>query len=230
MKNNLICKNCGTSNPLYALNCNACQSFLRARVPNIDFWDTVWDLFVAPVSTAIRIIQAEKKNYIFFLYFLLVVKTATVHFILQNYFSEAEDYSNSFSSSLLISGFSLVIYFSIIPLLLVGLLSFKKIKTRYKDNLTLLLYTFTPILIGFLFLTPFHFALYGEYWYTINPSPLLIKPIPTYILYVIEGLMGIWSAFLIIASVYSQTNLKMLSAILGFIFFCCYACIFFIAL
>ncbi|MEW6654278.1 MAG: hypothetical protein AB1394_12550, partial [Bacteroidota bacterium] len=85
MVKNLICNNCGVSNPIYSLNCSNCNSFLRARIPNIDLWDTIWNILVSPTETAVKIIQAEKKNFVAFLLSIWFVKSSINYFIISNY-------------------------------------------------------------------------------------------------------------------------------------------------
>jgi hypothetical protein len=230
MNNKLTCRNCSLENPLFGLNCNNCQAFLRAKIPNIDFWDTVWSLLVNPVETAKRIIQADKKNYIFFLLIIILIKTSSMHFIVQNYIRDGEINNNSFTNSLLSGSLLSVVYFILFGSIITVLFSFLKIETRFKDNFSILMYSFTPILIGFLFLTPIHFALYGKYWFTINPSPLLIKPVPTYILYGIESVLALWVVFLLGAVLFAQSKRIVISILLSILLFASYITLFLIRL
>ena len=212
MNNKLICNNCQASNPVYSLNCEKCNSFLRARVPNIDLWDTVWNLLISPVETAIKLIQAEQKNFIVFLLSVWFVKATINQYILNNYFQHD---NNTFISSFINGGLlsvTLLVLFSFIISLVFNTL---KIPTRFKDVLAVYTYSLIPILLVFLFLTPFHFALYGFYWFTINPPPLVIKPLVTFVLYGIEGLFYIWVLFLFVAVTYAQSGRKPLSFIVG---------------
>lgn len=212
MKNELICNNCGASNPIFSLNCSKCNSFLRARVPNIDLWDTIWSLFITPIDSAVKIIQAEKKNFLVLLLSLWFIKSSVNYYIISNYYSSGV---TSIGESLIKGGVFSVSLIIIFSLLLSLIFSKLKIPNRLKDVLSLITFSLIPIILVFVILTPFHFALYGFYWYTVNPSPIIIKPLVTYVLYGIEGVFYGWVLVLFLTSFYAQTNRKILSAIVG---------------
>lgn len=212
MNNQLICNNCQAANPIFSLNCEKCNSFLRARVPNIDLWDTIWNLLVSPVETAIKLIQAEKKNFIVFLLSVWLIKATVNQYILNNYFQHG---NNSIFGSLLLGGLVSVALIVLIAFFITLIFNAIKIQTRFKDILAIYTYSLIPIILVFLFLTPFHFALYGFYWFTINPPPLVIKPLVSYILYGIEGLFYLWVLVLFVATTYAQSGKKALSFMVG---------------
>ena len=182
MKNELICNNCKEQNPVYALSCNKCNSFLRARVPNIDLWDTIWSLFISPIDSAVKIIQAEKKNFLVFLLSLWFIKSSINYYIISNYHSSGV---TSLGESLINGGLLSVVLLLLLTFAISSLFSKLKIPNRFNDVLSIITFSLAPILMLFVFLTPFHFALYGFYWYTVNPSPLIIKPLVTFVLTVI---------------------------------------------
>ena len=62
MNKKIKCDNCGKENDFFALNCNNCKSYLRARVVNIDFWKTLWEMIEAPKEAFMKVIFAEHKN------------------------------------------------------------------------------------------------------------------------------------------------------------------------
>ncbi|MEW6654937.1 MAG: hypothetical protein AB1394_15895, partial [Bacteroidota bacterium] len=77
-------------------------------------------------------------------------------------------------------------------------------------------YSLIPIILAFVFLTPFHIALYGFYWYTINPPPLVIKPFVSYVLYCIESLFYLWVLLLLVLTTYVQLGgKKIISLVIG---------------
>lgn len=212
MNNQLLCNNCQAANPIYSLNCKKCNSFLRARVPNIDLWDTIWNLLVSPVETAIKLIQAEKKNFIVFLLSIWLIKATVNQYILNNYFQHE---NNSIFASLILGGVVSVALIVLISFFVTLIFNAMKIPARFKDVLAIYTYSLIPVILVFLFLTPFHFALYGFYWFTINPPPLVIKPLVSYVLYGIEGLFYLWVLALFVSSTYAQSGNKVLSFIIG---------------
>ncbi|KAF0153422.1 MAG: hypothetical protein FD143_237 [Ignavibacteria bacterium] len=216
MINKLTCNNCGVCNPIFALYCSNCNSFLRARVPNIDLWDTVWNLFVSPTETAVKIIQAEKKNFVFFLLSLWFIKSSINYYILSNYLNHDVSLSDAFLKGGLLS----IGVLTGASFLLTEIFKMSKIQVRHKDILAIYTYSLTPIILAFVFLTPFHIALYGFYWYTINPPPLIIKPLVSYVLYGIEFLFYLWVLLLLVLTTYVQIGgRKITSLIIGVIIF-----------
>lgn len=212
----LICNNCNENNPLYSLNCRKCNSYLRARVPNIDLWDTIGNILTSPTETAIKIIQAEKKNFIGFLLSIWIFKATINFFIISNYLNVNASLFESFIKGGLLS--VLVIYAA--SFLINVLIKLFKEEVRYIDFIAIYTYSLIPIILSFVFLTPFHIALYGFYWYTINPSPLVIKPIVSYVLYSIEGLFLLWVLLLFVFTTYVQISKKKVVALLiGVCFF-----------
>lgn len=215
MKNYQVCNNCETLNPLYAANCKSCNSYLHSKIANIDLWDSVWNIMTNPIETTVKLIQSEKKNFLVSLIILWFLKSSINNYMLKNFHFAGTDTSVNFSSSVIEGG-----AFSIILLLAAGffitfIFYFAKVKTRIKDNITIISFALIPILLSFVFLTPFHFALYGFYWYTMNPSPFIIKPFVTYVLYGIEGIFIIWSLVLFVYVIYAQSNKLFLSIVSG---------------
>jgi hypothetical protein len=219
MDNFLICNNCKTVNALYASNCKSCNSFLRSKIANIDLWDSVWDLLTEPVKITVKLIQSEKKNFLISLLCLWLFKSTVNNYILKNYYLAGTEYVSSFTTSLLEGGVVAIGIMALFSLIMTLVFSLFKIKTRFNDNFTIYTYALVPILLSFVFLTPFHFALYGFYWFTVNPSPLIIKPLVTYVLYGIEGLFMLWTLVLFIVATYTQSKRIILSVIAGIILF-----------
>ncbi|MDZ7763036.1 MAG: hypothetical protein U5K00_01230 [Melioribacteraceae bacterium] len=93
------------------------------------------------------------------------------------------------------------------------------IENRFKDNYAILNYSFIPLLMSLLILSPVHYALFGQYWFTYNPPPYVVKPVPAYILLFIEGLMLFWSFLLLVFGNYAQTKSRIYSVIISIVVF-----------
>lgn len=215
MKNVQVCPNCNHENPIYKLNCNNCKAFLRTRIVNIDLWQTISSLLESPIKTFRSIIQAEHKNFVILLNFLIGIKFFLLAIILSS-FSEL----NSFNSDYFLSNTGLVIgltflAFLILSFLITHLNKLFGIENRFKDNYAILNYSFIPLLMSLLILSPVHYALFGQYWFTYNPPPYVVKPLPAYILLFIEGLMLFWSFLLLVFGNYAQTKSKVYTLIIS---------------
>ncbi len=202
-------------NPLYASNCKACNSYLHSKIANIDLWDSIWNIMTNPIETTVKLVQSEKKNFLVTLLFLWFIKSSINNYMLKNFYAAGSEYAVSFNSSVVDGGVISILLLIVTGLLLTIVFNLIKVKTRIKDNITIISFALIPILLSFIFLTPFHFALYGFYWYTMNPSPFIIKPFVTYVFYGIEGIFIIWSIVLFVYVIYTQTNKIILSIISG---------------
>jgi len=219
MKNVLICNNCKSENAFFAYHCSKCNAFLRTKVANIDLWETVTRLIDSPVKADEKIIHSENKNFVGSLLILIAVKFSFILMILHNGFYNTAGNSISFSSSFLSGGVGSVILLSMTSFVITIINNSLGIKNRFKDNLAIYTYSFFPIIGALVVLSPIQYALFGEYWFTFNPSPLLIKPAASLILFIIEALLLLWSGCLIIISTYCQTRNRLYSIISGTIIF-----------
>ena len=215
MKNVIVCSNCGTENAFFKLNCANCKAYIRTRIVNIDLWHTIYLLIESPVIAFQNIIQAEHKNFIIFLSFLIGIKFflfAAVAASINNYSVNIESYF--LSDMLIYIGYSFIIL-ALFPYLMTKLNNLFGLQNRYKDNLAMYIYTFIPVLMSLAILSPVHYALFGKYWFTYNPSPFLIKPAIAWVLSIIEVILVLWSVMLSVTATYAQTRNKVYSFITG---------------
>lgn len=218
MKNNItVCKNCGGENPLYQLICTKCQSYLRERVYNIDLFSTIAQLIENPLGAFKRIIYSEHKNFLVFLFIIISVK-----FFINIYFMASLRGGLSFAVKpiaifviVLCAGAVLLILFSIIY----GVINrVFKIDTRFKDNLSIFIYSLLPHFFGAAILFPVELIIFGEYLFDVNPSPFEIKPFFAYTLLAFEGILTLWSVFLSTMASYAQSRKLIYSLIMGLTF------------
>ena len=217
MKNVLICNNCKKENPFYSMICSNCNSFLRSKIPNIDLWETIGKLIETPIQAFGKIIQAENKNFVVTLMILVCVKLSLAAMIIYNAVYSINGVPITFFKSFLLGGIPSIILLSFFSLIITFSNKFFGIENRFKDNFAIYIFSFIPMIGGLAVLIPIQFALFGEYWFTFNPSPLLMKLTPSLILLLIEGLLFLWSGILFIAATYSQTRNKIYSICTGVI-------------
>ncbi|MFA5803643.1 MAG: YIP1 family protein [Melioribacteraceae bacterium] len=217
MKNVLVCNNCNKENAFYLMICSNCNSFLRSKLPNIDLWETIGKLIESPLQAFDRIIQAENKNYVVTLMILVCVKLSLAAIIIHNALYSVNGVPITFLNGLLLGGLPSIVLLSVFSLIITYINKLFGIGNRFKDNFAIYIFGFIPLIGGMVVLTPIQFALFGEYWFTFNPSPLLMKPTPSLILLIIEGLLFVWSSVLFIVGTYSQTRNKIYSICTGVI-------------
>lgn len=213
MKNVQLCPNCNSENPIYKYNCVNCKAFLRTRIVNIDLWHTISLLLESPIIAFRKIIEAEHKNYIIFLNSLIGIKLFLFAVIL-NSFKEI----NSVGSEYFFANLGLIIGISFLLLIIAAYLLTKinqvfGLGNRFRDNYSIIVYSFLPLLMSLVILSPVHYALFGPYWFTYNPPPYIVKPLAAYVLLFIEGLLLLWSFFMTIFANYAQTKNKLYSVV-----------------
>ncbi len=218
MKNKILCENCNSENDFYNSNCKNCSALLRDKFPNIDLFSTIWHLIETPTNTLKKIIYTERKNFLQFLFVLLVIKLVFTSFFLQSVFCEPVDYNKYLNLNLGIGFAGFIILILFYPLLIKLVLKSNSISTRYKDNLALLVYTQMPLVLSLVILLPVEFALFGKYWIFSNPSPFLIKEIAAYTFSFMEVLVFIWSLLLFGIAIKIQSNSKIFSIIFTLLF------------
>lgn len=218
--NKIICPNCGTENPIFAVSCTNCNAFIRKRIVNINLWAIIWKILYSPVEAAKEIIFAEHKNFTFTLLFLVLIKLFLLKFLLSYIIDEYSEYAEHSVRNFLILSSEIIVLFLVFSFILLGINRILKYQTRFKDNIALIVFSFTPMLMSLVLLTPVEYALFGKYWFLGNPSPLFIKPAAAWIFYALEVLMFIWSFVIYSASLFAQTRNKIYSLIFSLIFYC----------
>ncbi|GBD90671.1 Yip1 domain protein [bacterium BMS3Abin04] len=219
LKNTVKCSNCGSENSIYKLTCVECGSYLRERVVNIDLWKSLWTLLYEPTTAFKKIIFAEHKNFVSVLLLIVSIKVILVSAFVSNYFN-----TPLFSYTNLFVALSILLFISILLIFTLAYLVTEADKmlglsTRFKDNLSLLTYSFIPIIISLIILTPIEYAIFGKYWFLHNPSPFFINSFTGYILVGIEVLMLLWTILLFATGVYFQSKNKIYSMIVSIITF-----------
>ncbi len=218
MKNEVICGSCQTANPFHQLACQNCKNYLRERIYNLDLWQLLGRLIEKPKNAFTKIIFSEQKNFVFSLILILSVKVF-INIIL---FSAANQ-----KGSLIFMNFlwNYLIVLSIIILLIVSFAFLIKVcnhwfhnKTRAKDIFAVLSYSQVPYIFALLILFPLELIFFGEYLFSNNPSPFIIKETAAYIFAVLELLIIIWSLFLVIVALITLTKSFVYSFAIGIVF------------
>ena len=217
-KYNVIkCSNCGEENLLYEKNCHNCKHYLRTAVVNIDLWNTIWLLFEKPKRAIQNLIMAEHKNFSIFLLFFLSLKFFTTSVTIQSAFDLTLPNTEYFYINILLN---ILIYLGIILLstYIFTILFKKNKKVRFKDNFTIIVYSFVPIIFSLFILSPVEYGIFGKYWFLHNPSPFLIKSTLAYLILGLEILMFSWSLLILFIGLKIQTNSTVIGAISLFLF------------
>ncbi len=218
MNNTITCSNCSNENPSYVHICENCNSFIRERVYNIDLWNLIGLLIESPGKAFKHIVYSEHKNFIGFVLLLITVKFLVdarfVSLVSLESFNPTTGLYLSYSIVLVsLTGF--LILYSYCITFVNELLN---IKTRFRDNFSVLVYSLIPNVFGIVFLFVIELVVFGEYLFSINPSPFVVKEFVAYLLAGAELSLIIWSVFLSYIAFRVQTNSMLLSIINTLVF------------
>jgi len=194
-KNEISCPNCGEYNFDYEIKCKNCKSFIRERIVNLDLGETLIQLIDSPTEAFHRIKFSEHKNYLIVLLIFL-----SIRFLIISRFISVPFTENSTNLSVLI----LWVISFIITISLLTFVSFvlqkiflvNKVNARFKDILSVVVYSFVPNVFALIILFPIELVFYGEFIFSNNPYPYQIKESIFYFLLTLEALTIIWSVFL----------------------------------
>lgn len=215
MNNQIVCRSCQASNPFHQLTCLNCKTYLRERVYNLDLWNLLEQLIESPIKGFTKIIHSEQKNFIVFIIFLASIK----FFINTVFFFLLSTQNNLFS----LNGIRnyLIVLTSITLIILIFTILIKITNrllnniTRAKDIFSILSYVLVPNIFALLILFPLELIFFGEYLFSNNPSPFLIKETAAYIMLVLEILMILWTFFFSITALFTLTKSILYSVSLG---------------
>ncbi len=218
MQNTIKCSNCSTENPVYGLNCVNCSAYLRERVVNIDLGNIIAKIIESPVNAFRKIIQSEHKNFITVIIILVSIKILLMMMILAPQLTKKEVVLSN-----ILLHFVIVIGVFVLLVVIYSLL-FKYISagfnntTRFRDNFTILSFSFLPFIFGLIILFPIELLIFGSSLFSNNPSPFLLKESAAYVLLIMEILVIIWQIFLSTTAMYANSKSLSFSIITALIF------------
>ena len=219
MKNSVTCPNCSVENPFYNSVCSNCRSYLRDRVYNLDLWSLISLIIESPNKAFRTVIFSEHKNFIFFLLLFLTLKyliiTRFISIITIGEFQSSVGLQVSYP--IILGG--TIVFFLIFSLLynLAGMYS--NISLRFKDTLSLIIYSQIPLVFGLIILFTLELVIFGDYLFSINPTPFVIKGFMAYLFFVLECGTIIWSIFLLFKAFRAQSQSLSFSLTATIIFF-----------
>jgi hypothetical protein len=163
-------------------------------------------LIEAPTKAFRTIIFSEHKNFIFFILFFVSIKyLVNTRFISMLSIGEFQSTIGLQLSYLIVLGITLV-YFIIFSLIHKSLSKRNQVNIRFKDTFALIIYSQIPFLFGLIILFPLELVILGDYLFSMNPTPFIIKGSITYFFLAIEIGLIIWSIFLVFKAFLTQSH------------------------
>ncbi|RKY93203.1 MAG: hypothetical protein DRQ01_05300 [Ignavibacteriae bacterium] len=204
MKNTVTCPDCSSENPYYKLTCSNCNSYIRDKISNLDLWNITSKLIENPVNAFQKIIYSDHKNFIFFILFFVSIK-----FLINTRFLSLLTIGRFTTTTSLPVSFILILSFLVTYLVLFAFIfsrinSSSGFSTRFKDIFSIVSYSQLPHVFGLVVLFPIELIIFGDYIFSLNPSPFVIKETIAYTLLTVESLLILWSVFLSITAFYTH--------------------------
>lgn len=218
MRNSVNCPNCNSENAFYNYTCSGCKFYLRDRIYNLDLWSLTGSLIETPSKAFRTIIFSEHKNFIVFIFIFLCIKyLINARFLSMVTIGYFESTIELFWSYLIVLG-SVLIFFLIFSLVYLQTGKALKFYLRFKDTLAIIIFSQIPFLFGLFILFPLEQVIFGDYLFSINPNPFVIKGTIAYVFLSVEIAMVIWSMFLIFKAFKAQSRHLFFSLFSSFIF------------
>ena len=189
----ISCTVCSHSNDDLETICASCGSFLQDRIPNLDFFATLWELVESPKEAFRRIIRAEHKNYVLVLMFFLGIAAAFTLLWARHAGNEFDNLIH-----LILLGFALglgMAYPVGLGLVLVVHWAMKLLggKGVVRNTYAVLGWSLIPIMLSVAVVLPIELASVGLRLFSTNPSPMDVKPVVYLVLLAIDAFAFVWS-------------------------------------
>jgi hypothetical protein len=194
----IACTVCGTQNDEFGVVCVSCKSFLQMKVDNLNLFETLWSLMEEPRAAFRRIALARHKNYVILLSSLLGMAMVYLVIWLKTLGARFPNFAVLIGSGLVIgplAGVLLTFLFSLIVhragRLLGGTGTYRNVRAAT-------VYASVPIVYSLVLVFPIEIAVFGPYFFSDNPPPLVINPVAYIVLLGFDAAAIVWSLVLLI--------------------------------
>ncbi len=187
------CKVCNAENDQFAIVCQKCKSYIQNRIPNLDFFETIWRVIESPRRAFHDITLAEHKNYSLLLFSLFGVGlslTAFWYFQLGSRFESLLDLLTKATTIGVALGLVCAALFTVVFDLVVRIMGGKG---AIRNSLGMLAYSTTPVSLSLVLILPVELISFGMYLFTSNPNPYTIKPGLYVALISFDSAMALWA-------------------------------------
>jgi hypothetical protein len=211
----IICPNCNTQNSPLNVKCSKCGSFIQARVPNLDLFETVWQIIEKPLPTFRKICLSEQKNYVYALFSFFGIGLLFASFWYINLGNRMPSLLEILIFGLLGGPFAGVIALLSLSwlLFLVSKYIFRK-SGKFRNLLSVTAYSSSPVVISVIFVLPVELIVFGLYLFTNNPSAQVLKPLPFYVLITLDGVVALYSMVLFTLGIKVANEMSLIKSII----------------
>jgi len=189
----MTCPICHTENHHLAVICSSCGGFLQYRADNLDLFTTAWGVIERPRRAFHFIATARHKNYTYILSaFAGIGMMFSIFWIMK-----AGNYSESLLN-LLAAGLALGPFLGILSTLLYSIIVKLESKVlslvlSFRNAFAVGAYSLVPIVLSVIFILPIELLTFGQYFFSSNPSPFVLRPVSYSVLLTLDALFACWS-------------------------------------
>ncbi|MEJ2241767.1 MAG: YIP1 family protein [Candidatus Bathyarchaeota archaeon] len=192
---------------------------MKDKVYNLDFWSLIGLIIESPTKAFRQIIFAEHKNLVFLILILVSLKyLINIRFISMISIGDFQSSVGLQISYLIVLGVTISFFLIFVYLYnLIGRLN--KIYLRFKDTFALLVYSQIPLVFALIILFTLELVILGDYLFSLNPNPFVVKGIIAYLFLALEIGTIAWSFYLSYKAfrAQSQTFSFSLAAVISFV-------------
>jgi len=187
------CAVCLVENDDFSMTCVNCKAFLQDRVPNLNLFETSWQVIESPAKAFRKIALAEHKNYVLFLFSILGVSLAFTAFWYLRLGSRFESLLDLIPSAVGIGIVLGLVAAGVVTGIYHLLAKIMGGMTGFRGSLGVLGYSMTPVAFSLIFILPIELLTFGMYLFTGNPHPYAMKPVSYVVLIGFDALIAAWT-------------------------------------
>lgn len=194
----IACTVCGAQNDDFVVVCVSCKSFLQMKVDNLNLFETLWSLMESPGAAFRRIALARHKNYVILLSCLLGIAIVYSVIWFKHLGTRFPDFALLVGAGLVAGPFVGVLFTSLFSIILHRVGRILGGTGSYRNVRAASVYAIAPIVYSLVLVFPIELAIFGPYFFSDNPPPLVINPAAYIVLLGFDGAAVLWSFGLLI--------------------------------
>ncbi len=194
----IACTVCGTQNDEFAVVCASCKSFLQTKVDNLNLFETLWSLMESPRAAFRRIALARHKNYVILLSCLLGVALVYALFWFKNLGNRFPDFLLLVGAGIVAGPVIGILFTYVLSVLVHRVGRLLGGKGTYRNVRAATVYASVPVVYSLILVFPIEIAIFGPYFFSDNPPPLVINPAAYIVLLAFDAAAVLWSLVLLV--------------------------------
>jgi hypothetical protein len=193
----IACTVCGTQNDEFTVVCVSCKSFLQMKVDNLNLFETLWSLMEEPSAAFRRIALARHKNYVVLLSCLQGMAIVYLIIWLKSLGARFPNFVLLVGAGLVIGPLAGVLFMVVYSLIVHRVGRLLGGAGSYRNVRAATVYASVPIVYSLVLVFPIEIAVFGPYFFSDNPSPLVINPVAYIVLLGFDAAAIVWSLALL---------------------------------